>query len=123
MPCEAVYNLHPAVKRTALVGVGERGSQRPVICVELEQEGDRKTLEREILDLGRAHRTPARSPSCCSIRGGRPRRAAGCFARMTVDLVHEEQGPVRLPGPTASRSIHQREYPPPALRVDQAPAS
>ena len=32
---EPVFNAHPEVARTALVGVGERGSQRPVLCVEL----------------------------------------------------------------------------------------
>ncbi|MFC3716345.1 olefin beta-lactone synthetase [Luteimonas soli] len=32
---EPVFNVHPEVRRTALVGIGERGSQRPVLCVEL----------------------------------------------------------------------------------------
>ena len=32
---EPVFNVHPDVRRTALVGVGERGAQRPVLCVEL----------------------------------------------------------------------------------------
>ena len=31
---EPVFNTHPDVARTALVGIGERGSQRPVLCVE-----------------------------------------------------------------------------------------
>lgn len=36
-PCEAVFNVHPAVKRTALTGVPAGASQqRPVVCVELE---------------------------------------------------------------------------------------
>ena len=33
---EPVFNVHPEVRRSALVGVGERGQQRPVLCVELE---------------------------------------------------------------------------------------
>jgi acyl-CoA synthetase (AMP-forming)/AMP-acid ligase II len=33
---EPVFNVHPRVRRTALVGVGDRGAQRPVLCVELE---------------------------------------------------------------------------------------
>jgi olefin beta-lactone synthetase len=38
-PCEAVFNVHPAVKRTALTGVPAGPSQqRPVVCVELEPE-------------------------------------------------------------------------------------
>ena len=32
---EPVFNTHPDVRRTALVGVGERGNQTPVLCVEL----------------------------------------------------------------------------------------
>src|SRR4029077_9833376 len=36
IPCEAVFNTHPAVARTALVGVKRRGQIVPVICVELE---------------------------------------------------------------------------------------
>ncbi|WP_035274165.1 fatty acid CoA ligase family protein [Desulfogranum japonicum] len=32
--CEAVFNQHPAVYRSALVGVGEQGNQQPVIIVE-----------------------------------------------------------------------------------------
>lgn len=34
--CEGVFNAHPLVRRTALVGVGEPGAQRPVVCVETE---------------------------------------------------------------------------------------
>ena len=34
---EAVFDQHPDVRRSALVGLGERGSQRPVLCVELEE--------------------------------------------------------------------------------------
>jgi acyl-CoA synthetase (AMP-forming)/AMP-acid ligase II len=33
---EPVFNTHPEVRRTALVGVGPPGAQRPVLCVELE---------------------------------------------------------------------------------------
>ncbi|WP_147653784.1 olefin beta-lactone synthetase [Vulcaniibacterium gelatinicum] len=34
---EPVFNTHPQVRRTALVGVGPRGAQRAVLCVELER--------------------------------------------------------------------------------------
>ena len=33
---EPVFNTHPDVKRTALVGVGSSGRQRPVLCYELQ---------------------------------------------------------------------------------------
>jgi acyl-CoA synthetase (AMP-forming)/AMP-acid ligase II len=52
-PVEAVFNTHPRVLRTALVGLGPRGLQRPVLCVELrpgvgtdEWEHIRADLER-----------------------------------------------------------------------------
>jgi len=38
LPCEAVFNLHPLVARTALVGCGARGAQRAVLCVELNPD-------------------------------------------------------------------------------------
>ncbi|MFO0952264.1 MAG: hypothetical protein U0835_14160 [Isosphaeraceae bacterium] len=31
IPCEAVFNTHPEVNRTALVGVGPAGSAKPVL--------------------------------------------------------------------------------------------
>ncbi|MBS0283930.1 MAG: AMP-binding protein, partial [Proteobacteria bacterium] len=34
---EPVFNSHPGVARTALVGVGEAGHQQPILCVELKQ--------------------------------------------------------------------------------------
>ena len=34
IPCEAIFNQHPWVYRSALVGVGERGQQRPVVFIE-----------------------------------------------------------------------------------------
>ncbi|MGY1459400.1 olefin beta-lactone synthetase [Luteimonas sp. A534] len=32
---EPVFDTHPDVRRTALVGIGERGAQRPLLCVEV----------------------------------------------------------------------------------------
>jgi acyl-CoA synthetase (AMP-forming)/AMP-acid ligase II len=57
IPCEAVFNAHPAVYRTALVGVGEKGHQRPVICVELEKgcRTDRETIRKELREIAQAH--------------------------------------------------------------------
>ena len=34
VPCETIFNAHPDVQRTALVGVGPVGHQRPVLIVE-----------------------------------------------------------------------------------------
>ena len=54
VPCEAIFNRHPRVRRSALVGVGERGRQRPVICIEpKEPVGDLDALTKELLALAR----------------------------------------------------------------------
>ena len=55
IPVEGVFNAHPDVFRTALVGSGERGSQRPVLCVELEKGVGRREetrIRRELLEIG-----------------------------------------------------------------------
>jgi acyl-CoA synthetase (AMP-forming)/AMP-acid ligase II len=65
IPCEGVFNTHPAVYRTALVGVERDGVTLPVLCVEREKvarSGDRATaggdatpeeqLRAELLALG-----------------------------------------------------------------------
>jgi olefin beta-lactone synthetase len=55
IPFEAVFNTHPAVYRTALVGIGPPGKQTPVLCVEseaAERGTDRDKLTRELLDIG-----------------------------------------------------------------------
>ncbi|MBY0525903.1 MAG: AMP-binding protein [Gemmataceae bacterium] len=57
IPCEAVFNTHPAVFRTALVGVSDAGASRPVLCVELEDKSgsaDLEKIKRELLALGEA---------------------------------------------------------------------
>ncbi len=54
IPCEAIFNAHPAVFRSALVGIGKSADQKPVICIEIEpnQKPHKKTLEKELLELG-----------------------------------------------------------------------
>ena len=43
---EPVFNIHPEVARTALVGVGAKGAQRPVLCVELRRGIDKREWPR-----------------------------------------------------------------------------
>ena len=57
VPCESVFNTHPEVFRTALVGVGEPGQEHPVLCVEPEPGVKRSRQEQiraELLEIGRA---------------------------------------------------------------------
>ncbi len=55
IPVEGVFNSHPKVFRTALVGIGTMGSQQPVLCVELEKrasKADQERIRKELLILG-----------------------------------------------------------------------
>lgn len=60
-PCEAVFNAHPWVTRSALVGVGSRPNQTPVIVVELHPEhsplsaADRRRLFDELATAASRH--------------------------------------------------------------------
>lgn len=64
--CEAIFDEHPRIYRSALVGVGEKPKQRPVIVAEPEpgefprdrQEEDR--LRQELLELAGRHVHTAR---------------------------------------------------------------
>ncbi len=46
--CEGVFNVHNLVRRTALVGVGPQGDQKPVLCVEARET---KEIMAELLEL------------------------------------------------------------------------
>lgn len=53
IPCEAIFNQHPAVLRSALVGVGVPPRQKPVICIELHPQNvniNKEELKRELLN-------------------------------------------------------------------------
>jgi acyl-CoA synthetase (AMP-forming)/AMP-acid ligase II len=52
--CEAIFNTHPAVFRSALVGIGPRNRQSPIVCVEVEPNArklNRSELTRELLAM------------------------------------------------------------------------
>jgi acyl-CoA synthetase (AMP-forming)/AMP-acid ligase II len=58
IPCEALFNRHPRVRRSALVGVGAAGNKRPVIIIELKPGdggADREGLTAELLAIARAN--------------------------------------------------------------------
>lgn len=61
IPCEAVFNAHPKVRRTALVGVGPAGYQTPALCVELKKDAHyNNALTAELLELGGARENTKR---------------------------------------------------------------
>lgn len=63
--CEAIFNNHPLIYRSALVGIGNRPDQQPVIVVEPEAgqfpttAGARKKLIEELLAIARENRITA----------------------------------------------------------------
>ncbi|WP_027359370.1 fatty acid CoA ligase family protein [Desulforegula conservatrix] len=55
IPCEAIFNNHPAVFRSALVGTGPRGAQIPIICIELKKgvaSSKTEQIRNELLEIG-----------------------------------------------------------------------
>jgi acyl-CoA synthetase (AMP-forming)/AMP-acid ligase II len=57
IPVEAIFNSHPAVARSALVGLGRRPNQVPVICIEVQpshRRAPRGKLAAELLALAAA---------------------------------------------------------------------
>jgi acyl-CoA synthetase (AMP-forming)/AMP-acid ligase II len=65
VPCEAIFNEHPRVYRSALVGVGEPGRQVPVIIVEPwpekrpHGEDDQRTFVEELRAMAGQHELTA----------------------------------------------------------------
>jgi olefin beta-lactone synthetase len=56
-PCEQVFRQHARARRCALVGLGERGRQRPAIVVEtaVADSDEARSLARELRALGLQH--------------------------------------------------------------------
>lgn len=66
IPCEALFNQHPDVRRSALVGTGSGANRKPVIIIEVENKErvtkDRETFIKELLEIA------ASSPHTHAIR-------------------------------------------------------
>jgi len=59
IPCEAIFNNHPRVFRSALVGIGPPSRQKPVICIELAWDAksrDKDQLRKELLKLAQENK-------------------------------------------------------------------
>ncbi len=57
IPCEAIFNNHPGVFRSALVGVGAPGHQMPVICIERTPAGRQMKKQDFLAELQELART------------------------------------------------------------------
>lgn len=60
-PVEGIFDTHPEVRRSALVGLGRRGAQRPVVCIERTpgSEIPEERLFAELHELGAQHERTA----------------------------------------------------------------
>jgi len=54
--CEGIFNTHPGVLRSALVGIGKPGAQKPVLLVEKQVGVETQTLLAELQELAGRHR-------------------------------------------------------------------
>jgi acyl-CoA synthetase (AMP-forming)/AMP-acid ligase II len=52
---ESVFNTHPKVRRSALVGVGPRGRQTAVTVAEIEPSSQPETVREELIEIAQAH--------------------------------------------------------------------
>ncbi len=55
---EPIFNIHPAVSRSALVGIGEYPQQKPVLCIERSADNDMSDTQlfADLLAMARVHR-------------------------------------------------------------------
>ena len=56
--CEAIFNQHPDLVRSAVVGVGTKGRQTPVLCIEVKgklEPVDSERVHFDLLQLAQAH--------------------------------------------------------------------
>ncbi len=72
VPCEAIFNTLPEVRRTALVPVGEPGAARPAICVELAAGADWAATEPKLRSLAAEHAVTERIDTFLHHRGPFP---------------------------------------------------
>jgi len=54
--CEGIFNTHPGVLRSALVGIGKPGAQKPVLLVEKQVGAETQSLLSDLQELAGRHR-------------------------------------------------------------------
>jgi acyl-coenzyme A synthetase/AMP-(fatty) acid ligase len=106
IPCEAIFNQHPWVYRSALVGVGERGNQRPVVFLEAwpehraQAQKHQDRLYNELRDLARRHAHTSEIADFVLVRSSLPvdiRHNAKIFReQLAVKAERMFRGSVRL---------------------------
>ncbi|MCD4752908.1 MAG: AMP-binding protein [Anaerolineaceae bacterium] len=61
VPCEAIFNLHPNVYRSAVVGVGEKNNQEAVLVIEVQPRkmpsspSEKEKFTKELLERGKQY--------------------------------------------------------------------
>ncbi len=72
VPCEAIFNTLPQVRRTALVPLGEAGAARPALCVELMPDAQWGTVLPQLQALATEHDATRGIDDFLHHRGGFP---------------------------------------------------
>jgi acyl-CoA synthetase (AMP-forming)/AMP-acid ligase II len=55
IPVESIFNMHPQVKRTALIGVPHAGADLPVVVFDCETKNPDKRVEADLRKISRSH--------------------------------------------------------------------
>ncbi|MGB6044113.1 MAG: fatty acid CoA ligase family protein, partial [Pirellulales bacterium] len=92
IPCEAVFNTHSSVYRSALVGIGTADRQRPVLVVEPTPEyseggGNERELIAQLLEIG------ARHPHTAAIKDILVRKSLPVDIRHNAKIFREKLAP------------------------------
>jgi acyl-CoA synthetase (AMP-forming)/AMP-acid ligase II len=111
IPCESIFNRHPAVFRSALVGVGPPPHQVPVICIEparVQKRQGRRKLKAELLELAQSHEM-TRTIRIVLFRRSFPvdiRHNAKIFREQLADWARKKIGPADLRRLRESDRLH-----------------
>ena len=93
IPCEAIFNTHPAVFRSALVGVGSQGRQTPVLIAEPHREHWPRTAAARRRLLGELHQLATQNTATGSIHHFLLHRSLPVDIRHNAKIFREQLAP------------------------------
>jgi acyl-CoA synthetase (AMP-forming)/AMP-acid ligase II len=109
IPCESIFNQHPQIYRSALVGVGPRGSMRPVLIAEPWPERRPTSRADEQRLLAELDELAGRHPHTAAIRDFFLRKSLPVDIRHNAKIFREELAD------WASRRVRPDQTAPPRL--------
>ncbi len=109
---EGIFNGHPLVYRSALVGIGEPGRQQPILCLELNETPDIETRRRVVAEV---LRTAQEHPSTRAVT------LALVHPKFPVDVRHNAKIGREELAAWASNLVTQARKGPPSLALRSIP--